>query len=384
MTLNRWWHAAVLAMAAGLLVLLLSVAEPGRLPLGLAAVALFVVAWAVLSRRAIDGNREAVILSAAIIVAAGLGTAAYPGFAMVQCIAFPLMWLLASSMRTAIIANVALAATVGLGFLLSREMGPAELPSVAATVALTLVFSLAMGFWISRIVEASEERQALLDELKAAQAQLAAAHRESGTIAERERLTREIHDTIAQDLTGLVMLAERARREPDAAARDRQLAQLEEAAREALDETRSLVAAGAPASLDGGISAALHRLGARFGRDSGIEVSVEVLLGAAAERTLDRDSEVVVLRCAQEALANVRKHSRASRAWVVLDAAATGDTTLSIRDDGIGFDAALGDDNGGVGLSGMRDRLALAGGRLELASGASGTTLRITLAEATP
>jgi signal transduction histidine kinase len=169
----------------------------------------------------------------------------------------------------------------------------------------------------------------------------------------------------------MVMLAQRARQETDAAARATQLTQLEESAREALTETRALVADGAPASLDAGLVPAVERLAARFTQETGIVVTLDVDDVAA-----DRTTEVVMLRCTQEALANVRKHSGATAATVTL---ASG--SLTISDNGHGFDPDA--PTAGYGLSGMRDRLALAGGSLDVVSGASGTTLTISLSRVT-
>src|SRR5690606_31207172 len=142
------------------------------------------------------------------------------------------------------LANIMLALVVGVGFLFSRPLDSIELVEIGFTVLLTLTFSIAFGLWITHIATLSDERQLLLNRLQSAQAALEAASRDAGVTSERERLAREIHDTIAQDLTGMVMLAQRARQETDATARAAQLAQLEQTAREALTETRALVADG--------------------------------------------------------------------------------------------------------------------------------------------
>lgn len=365
---NRGWDVAAIGAAVVLGALMVAtVSEPWRIALGLGAVALFLLAWLTLSRSAVEGNGPAIALTAALIVAAGVGTAADANFAIFQCIAFPLIWMLARGTREAIIANVVAALAVGIGFRLSISPEPEAVPSIALSVLLSLAFSIALGLWITRIATQSEKRQALISELEATRERLAAVSRDAGAIAERERLARDIHDTIAQDLTGLVMLAQQARGESDASRRNGLLEQLETAARDALSETRSLVAAGSPTSLDAGLPAALDRLAARFRRESGIAVTVE-----CDEADLDRDSEVVVLRCTQEALSNVRRHSGASRVLVTLAG-----TTLVVGDDGHGIDPAA--PTTGFGLSGMRDRLSLAGGRLDIATGASGTTLTMTL-----
>jgi signal transduction histidine kinase len=370
MVLNRWWLAAALVLSTVLAALLLSAdGEPWQLALGLASIAVFLIAWAFLAKDATDGNRQAIAMTMITIVVAGAGTASLPNFAIFQCLAFPLVWVVARSVRNAIIANVAVALAVGIGFMISRPLDSVEMIEITFTVLLSLAFSIVFGLWITRIATLSEERQELLDELQSTQAELEAVSRDAGVTSERERLAREIHDTIAQELTGMVMLAQRARLEPDAAARAAQLTQLEETAREALTETRALIADGAPASLDAGLVAALERLTARFSQETGITVTL-----TADDTGLDRTTEVVVLRCTQEALSNVRKHSGATAATVTLERGA-----LTVTDDGHGFDPDAA--TNGYGLTGMRDRLALVGGRLELASGASGTTVRISLAQ---
>ena len=370
MVLNRWWLAAALVLSTVLAALLLSAdGEPWQLALGLASIAVFLIAWAFLAKDATDGNRQAIAMTVITIVVAGAGTASLPNFAIFQCLAFPLVWVVARTVRNAIIANVAVALAVGVGFMISRPLDSVEMIEIALTVLLSLSFSIVFGLWITRIATLSEERQELLDELQSTQAELEAVSRDAGVTSERERLAREIHDTIAQELTGMVMLAQRARLEPDAAARAAQLTQLEETAREALTETRALIADGAPASLDAGLVAALERLTARFSQETGIAVTL-----AADDTDLDRTTEVVVLRCTQEALSNVRKHSGATAATVTLERG-----TLTVTDDGHGFDPDA--PTNGYGLSGMRDRLALVGGSLEVASGASGTTLTISLAK---
>src|SRR5690554_235080 len=368
MTFNRWWHVAVLAAATlQVAVLLLAELRPPLLVAGLVIIGVMLVTWMLVANRRPVTRRAALALVIVMILVAGAGTAITPAFATIQFLGYPLMWTLCGRLRNAIIANVALALAVGVGFIFSRGSDPGELAEIAVTVALSLGFSLAFGLWISHFANESEARQRLLEELTATQDRLAAVSRESGVVAERERLARDIHDTIAQDLTGMVMLAQRARQETDATARKALLEQLEDSAREALTDTRALVADSAPAALDAGLVAALERLVSRFQQETGIPVALD-----ADGAGLDRPAEVVVLRCTQEALSNVRKHSGATTARVTLSRG-----TLAVSDTGRGFDATA--PTNGFGLSGMRDRLALIGGSLNVASGASGTTLTITL-----
>src|SRR5262249_48490561 len=151
--------------------------------------------------------------------------------------------------------------------------------------------------------------------------------REAGVLAERERLAKEIHDTLAQGFTSVLLLIEAAKAgtcERDQAAR----AHLDEARRTAMDnlaEARALVAALPPPQLrDASLPDALGGLIDRFEAETGLDARFTV---TGAPRRLTPNEEVVLLRVTQEALANVRKHaSGAGRLGSVLAYGATGVT----------------------------------------------------------
>ncbi|MBK4349077.1 sensor histidine kinase [Lacisediminihabitans changchengi] len=375
MTGARWWNVLVVGT-----ILVLAAINGVTRPFGpwqqmtaWIALALFLACYVLYGRRALRDGTSGIAFSATVIVLSGVVVACSPSLAVIQAIAFPLVWVAIESTRLAIVANVALALVVSAGFLIVLGTDPQNIANTAVIEAISLVGSLALGTWITRIAELSAERKLLIDELTQTQDQLALLSRDAGVTSERERLAREIHDTIAQSLTGLVMLSQRAQRELAAgetgAVGDR-LELIEESARETLVETRSLVASSAPVELGGGIAAALDRLGARFDRETGIRVSVS----ADISGEFDRDAEVVLLRCAQESLANVRKHSRARAVSIRLEGCAT----MTVTDDGVGFDPLLPND--GFGLVGMRDRLALVAGTLAVSSApGTGTTLTVSL-----
>ncbi|MFJ8992766.1 sensor histidine kinase [Streptomyces sp. NPDC102279] len=242
--------------------------------------------------------------------------------------------------------------------------------SVFAVV--TLVFSAALGSWIIRIMEQSQERAELITELDASRhevSRLSAAH---GALAERERFSREIHDTLAQGFTSLLMLVQavEAELDHDLPKARRHLALMDQTARQNLAEARALVTDGTPADLDGAtLPDALRRLAARH--DAGVEVTGPV-------RPLPAGPEVVILRSCQEALANTRKHAGSSPGIMVGLTYGAASLTLSVRDDGCGFDPSA--PAGGYGLAGLRARAREVGGTALIHSApGDGTTVTVSL-----
>jgi signal transduction histidine kinase len=299
-----------------------------------------------------------------LAVVGGLAASQSPNALTLQAVLIPLCWVTSRRTVQAVLATTAVVVGMGIGFGIALD----DWLQAAAIQSGTLVGSIALGLWITRIAQWGEERQRLLGDLQAAQADLEVMHRDAGAAAERERMARDIHDTIAQSLTSVTMLAQRGRFESDPSAT---FELIESSAREALDEARALVAANAalPAG-DGTLAGTLTRLGARFTRETGVRVSV-----SAEPVTASRDVEVVLLRCAQEALANVRKHSGAAKATVSLRGG-DGSVALTIADDGRGYrDLELDADDRGFGLTGLRDRVALVGGGLTIGESAMGGAL---------
>ena len=232
-----------------------------------------------------------------------------------------------------------------------------------------------------KMTEQSEQRRQALEQLNAAlvenaglQAQLVAQAREAGVLEERGRMAREIHDTIAQGLTGIITqleAADQARERP--AERDRHLEHANRLARESLAEARRSVEASMPELLESGsLHDALREVASAWSERTGIPVDVTVT-GPAIE--LHPDIEVALLRTAQEALANVAKHAGASRVGLTLSF--MGDVvTLDVRDDGVGFTVPDRDagDGSGFGLTGMRQRVARVAGSVAIESEPGGGT----------
>lgn len=374
MITSRWWLLGLAGVGIFVIAtLVVTTAPPAELAVGVVAVAVYAALFLVLRRRAVvERSPAAIALIVATVLFAGVIAGLEPLLAIAQCFAYPAVWVLSEGRRDATVASIGVAIAVGAGFSVSITDDNAW-QQILLSQTLSVGFSVIMGNWIWRIAEFGAEKTRLLDELTAAQDELAALHRDAGITAERARMSREVHDTVAQSLTGLVLLAQRARRGfASGSLDDETLELIETSARDALAETRALVAAAAPVELtQGGIAEALERLAERFERETRIRVSVSTSL----DEPLDRDTEVVLLRCAQEGLANVRKHSAAAHARMELTVA-SGDARLVLSDDGRGFPAEA---RAGFGLAGLRDRLALAGGTLEVDGTPGATALTATL-----
>jgi signal transduction histidine kinase len=191
---------------------------------------------------------------------------------------------------------------------------------------------------------------------------------------ERRRLARELHDGLGQTLTALTHQLERLQQKVGESVSD-DLADSVEMARLALNESRELSRLLRPPVLDDlGLAAALTWLARTLGQRTGLRV--ELTLDGLEER-LDPDVETLVFRLVQEALTNVLRHAGVDSAQVAV-ARAGGLLELRVADGGRGFDpqaALAGREAAGSGLRGMRDRLELFGGRLEIASAPGQGTL---------
>lgn len=372
----RWWDAAfgvIVALTA--VALALEGMRGTQLAIAYAALGAIVVAyllWGAKAARTRD-RRPAVAYLVVLILGTGVAVAQGDVAQFLLFIAFGQVWMLLKSIREGVIGCVVLGVVVSVAVASQYDFDPVVVRAVGPQMAATLVFAIGLGLWFHLAMRRAAEHARLLIELQAAQAELAATNHEAGVLAERERLAREIHDTLAQGFTSVVMQAQAATAAldvgDDAAVRER-LHVVEDTARDNLAEARALVAAFAPVALqDASLPQALGRLGTRFAEETGLAVTVETDPVGALSPTV----EVVLLRAAQEAFANVRRHAQA-RSVVVRLGQADGEVTLTVSDDGrgLGTDVAYG-----FGLAGMRERVRSAGGTLAVGPGpdGSGTTL---------
>ncbi|MCY0928774.1 sensor histidine kinase [Streptomyces sp. H27-H1] len=293
-------------------------------------------------------------------------------------IAFPLYFLELHLLRLRWgVAAVAVTACAAIGGFLghSGAVTPGAFlgPLLGGAVAVATV----LGY--QALYRESERRRELIEELITTRAELAAAERSAGILAERERLAREIHDTLAQGLSSIQLLLRAAERGlPEGSPALPHIGRAREAAQENLAEARRFVRALTPPDLEyGSLPAALERLcsGAPGPR-------VRFSLSGAA-RPLPTPYEVALLRIAQSALANVVRHAGAGRAEITLTFMDSS-VTLDIVDDGKGFDpgAASRDPSGGggFGLPAMRSRAQTLSGLFTVESApGQGTAVAVTL-----
>lgn len=378
-TRHRYWGLHVGFAVTMVLVTLIAATDwspwPTRWP-AFAAIGALSICYATFGRRGYDDRRAAGPFLVVMVIAAFVLPAIAPSTAFVQSILYPVLWCQLESVRGSIAASALIGIASGAG--LTVASGPDSVVGTILIEGVSVAGACALGLWITRIATLSDERRQLIDELRTTQDSLAEAHRRAGVTSERERLARELHDTVAQNLAGIVMLTERARGDLAAGRTDRldeRLSVLEDSARAALEESRTLVAAGAAGVAGDGLGAALHRLGERFARETGVPITVD-----AEDCVLDRDAQVVLLRVAQEALANVRAHAGAASVRVALRVAADR-VGLRITDDGVGFDPTI--PTAGYGLRGLRERLALAGGTCTITTAPGhGTVVAVELPDA--
>ncbi|MCZ0989204.1 sensor histidine kinase [Streptomyces diastatochromogenes] len=300
-------------------------------------------------------------LAVLVIALAGL---AYLGtsYAALFMVTLPHYWMFGRTPRISL-AFLGLATTGTLlgGWVRQGWSGKFFGETVVGTLIVVAVGVL-IGLWARAVVEQSSERARLIMELERTQAELTQAHLRQGAAEERERMAREIHDTLAQGFASIVVLAEAARDglATDPARSARQLVSIESTARENLAEARELVGSARPGGAHpGSVAQTLQRIVDRFAEDTGLTVDAEL-----ADLDCDQQTRIALLRCTQEALANVRKHARASTVGVLLARRPHG-VELEVTDDGTGFVVGA---STGFGLDGMRKRLAELGGRLTVTS----------------
>ncbi|SDU24786.1 sensor histidine kinase [Jiangella alkaliphila] len=242
--------------------------------------------------------------------------------------------------------------------------------------ALGVVAVAAISGYIAMLDREGRRRQALLEELAAAHAELAAAERQAGRLAERQRLARDIHDTLTQGFASISMLLDAALADlpPDGPAQ-RRIDQAIRTARENLAESRRLVEALRPVHLDDArLPDAVRQLTSRLTDETGVAADT-VITGTPVG--LDPTVEATMLRVIQEALTNARRHAAADTVTVTISYL-DDVVVVDVHDDGLGFNTSAR--SPGVGLPAMRERVDGVGGALTIESTpGDGTTVAVTV-----
>lgn len=248
-------------------------------------------------------------------------------------------------------------------------------PFVGAGVALLI------GLGYQALAREAQQREALVSELLATRGQLAAREHESGVLAERARLAREIHDTLAQGLSSIQMLLHAAERADDTRPGIEHIRLARETAAANLVEARRFIRELTPPQLDDQtLGGALRRLARTQWATQGLDVQVR----ASDAVVLPMHLQTALLRITQGAIANVIQHARATTATVTIGIE-NDHLRFTVEDDGDGFDAELpapgtAEKSDSFGLRATAERVEQLGGSLviDTASG-RGTTLTVDL-----
>jgi len=224
----------------------------------------------------------------------------------------------------------------------------------------------------------------MIEELETARDELSRAERQAGILEERQRLAGEIHDTLAQGFTSVVLHLEAADQalDRDPTSARQHIDQARSTARDSLSEARRFVWTLRPDMVQREtLDLAMQRVAQSWSEESGLPARVEI---SGTSRPLTPPIEATLLRTAQEGLANVYKHARAAQVTLTLTYM-DDEIILDVQDDGAGFDPQVAPqqarlEHRGYGLLSLQERAAQLGGSLTVESApGEGTTLVMAL-----
>jgi signal transduction histidine kinase len=224
--------------------------------------------------------------------------------------------------------------------------------------SITFVVSGFFGYTIQQAERARDRNQRLVEELQATQRKL----QELAVVEERNRLARDLHDSVKQQVFAISMQLSAARaflKEDDKAYRS--ITQAEKLARQAGAELTTLIHQLRPPVLEHtSLTEAIQMHVNDWTRQNNMQTELNI-----GEVSVSPDGEQALFRVLQEALANIARHSQANRVWVTLESE-NDHVTLSIEDNGIGYNSE--GITKGIGLDSMKERLTAVNGTLELSS----------------
>ncbi len=366
---------AYIAVAAGYLAAVLTSGGRPALP-GVAVLTIANIAWLWLYQRFthdIIGTRRAIWYTLGLIAVTMLAEIAMPfgvGFDWLLPIVTVAIFSFCYAARAAILWALLVYGLTMAYLWVMWGSGTGSSGFVFNVVILTpaYIFCVLFSIIIRRQREQHDQATALIAELEATQRQMreyAAQVEELTTTRERNRMAREIHDTLGHYLTILAVQLETAIKleERDDPRLREELVEARRVATECLAEVRRSVAALRPAGATGDFAEALRRLVAEaqaIQPEPTITLDVERTPTGGAQ-ALSPELQVALYRCAQEALTNIRKHAKASQALVRLRVDAR-QVELTILDNGAGGQAPPDEQTPRFGLQGMRERIELLGG----------------------
>jgi signal transduction histidine kinase len=268
-------------------------------------------------------------------------------------------WMFVAVASTAFLATVSIFGGIPLG---------SQFPAFVVFAVLFITLACTFTFVGHVTTAQSHKRKEMVAQLAATMEENAGLHaqlliqaREAGVLDERQRMAREIHDTLAQGFTGIITQLEAAEQTGDWRGRVATSVRL---ARENLAEARRSVHALRPAPLaNAGLPEALTEVVEGWSGANGVAVEMTT---TGTARPMHPEVEVALLRTAQEALTNVAKHAGASRVGLTLSYMEDV-VTLDVRDDGVGFDPDVPRAEG-FGLLTMRQRVSRLAGAFEVES----------------
>jgi len=242
--------------------------------------------------------------------------------------------------------------------------------------ALWVVFGVTRALYTDALMQESQKRQQLIELLDSTRRDLAQEERRAGVLMERQRLSRDLHDTFAQSFTGIVLHLEAAEQALPSQIEltRRHIDQARAAARGSLSEVRRLLSALRPGLLEKTSLAEAAQRVVQSWNEEQLDAATVAELSLSPLGWLHPEVEVTLLRAIQESLSNVQKHAQARRVAMRLERDERG-VSLTVTDDGVGFpEAGLASAAvpGGYGLLAMRERVAELGGELRLTQAPDG------------
>jgi len=277
---------------------------------------------------------------------------------------FPIRWAI----------GITIFQTLGLYFLYIMLYPTEHWLLILMIILGLLIISTIIGAFISSIIKQSTDRQRLIDDLTRSRANLMRVEREAGRLTERQRLARDIHDTLAQHFTSIIMHLSAAKHTNPQSVQS-EVQQAEDAAREGLDEIRRIVWDMQPEQIEkASLVEAVEELAARWSAENSVQVRMKV---TGTPRSLTSSAETALLRISQEAMHNINKHAQAKNVNITFSFMED-IFVMDIADDGLGFEPSK--ITNGFGMKTMRDRAEELSGTLTIESERGrGTAIAVSL-----